>query len=118
IAQVAPHLNAAQTEAAAALASGTRLTVIEGYAGAGKTALLEAASQVRGDRPLLTVTPTLKAAQEARSAGSEACSLHKLLHAQATDGTKTTNGTNWPQGTQTQLPARRFTRHDQTAPII
>src|SRR5699024_11606900 len=32
-------------------------------------------------RPLLTVTPTLKAAQEARSAGSDACSLHKLLHA-------------------------------------
>lgn len=81
IAQVATHLNTAQTEAAAALASGTKLTVIEGYAGAGKTALLEVASQVRGDRPLLTVTPTLKAAQEARSAGSEACSLHKLLHA-------------------------------------
>ncbi|HEY4558942.1 MAG TPA: MobF family relaxase [Enteractinococcus sp.] len=91
IAQVAPHLNAAQTEAAAALASGTNLTVVEGYAGAGKTALLEAASQVRGDRPLLTVTPTLKAAQEARSAGSEACSLHKLLHA---------HGYRWNQDNQ------------------
>lgn len=91
IAQVAPHLNAAQTEAAAALASGTKLTVVEGYAGAGKTALLEAASQVRGDRPLLTVTPTLKAAQEARSAGSEACSLHKLLYA---------HGYRWNQDNQ------------------
>src|SRR5699024_5206753 len=79
--QVAPQLNVAQAEAAAALASGTRLSVIEGYAGAGKTALLQAAVQLRGQRPLLTVTPTLKAAQEARSAGSEACSLHKLLHA-------------------------------------
>src|SRR5699024_7448695 len=78
---IAPQLNAAQVEAAAALASGTRLSVIEGYAGAGKTALLQAAVQLRGQRPLLTVTPTLKAAQEARSAGSEACSLHKLLHA-------------------------------------
>src|SRR5699024_5272402 len=56
-------------------------SVIEGYAGAGKTALLQAAVQLRDQRPLLTVTPTLKAAQEARSAGSEACSLHKLLHA-------------------------------------
>ena len=79
--QVAPQLNAAQAEAAAALASGTRLSVIEGYAGAGKTALLQAAVQLRDQRPLLTVTPTLKAAQEARSAGSDACSLHKLLHA-------------------------------------
>lgn len=79
--QVAPHLNPAQAEAAAALASGTRLSVIEGYAGAGKTALLQAAVQLRDQRPLLTVTPTLKAAQEARSAGSDACSLHKLLHA-------------------------------------
>lgn len=78
---IAPQLNAAQAEAAAALASGTWLSVIEGYAGAGKTALLKAAVQLRDQRPLLTVTPTLKAAQEARSAGSEACSLHKLLHA-------------------------------------
>src|SRR5699024_11679632 len=73
--QVAPQLNAAQAEAAAALASGTRLSVIEGYAGAGKTALLQAAVQLRDQRPLLTVTPTLKTAQEARSAGSDACSL-------------------------------------------
>src|SRR5699024_5439294 len=43
--------------------------------------LLQAAVQLRDQRPLLTVTPTLKAAQEARSAGSDACSLHKLLHA-------------------------------------
>src|SRR5699024_5499267 len=69
---VAPRLNEAQTEAAAALVSGTRLSVIEGYAGAGKTALLKAAVQLRGQRPLLAVTPTLKAAQEARSAGSDA----------------------------------------------
>src|SRR5699024_2318558 len=79
--KVAPQLNAAQAEAAAALVSGTKLSVIEGYAGAGKTALLKAAVQLRDQRPLLTVTPTLKAAQEARSAGADACSLHKLLHA-------------------------------------
>src|SRR5699024_3713888 len=79
--QVAPQLNVAQAEAAAALASGTRLSVVEGYAGAGKTALLKAAIQLRCHRPLLPVTPTLKAAQEARSAGADACSLHKLLHA-------------------------------------
>src|SRR5699024_366372 len=83
IAQVAPHLNAAQTEAAAALASGTTRTVVEGYAGAVNTALLDAASALRGDRPLLTVTPTLKAAQAASSAGADACSLHKLPYAHA-----------------------------------
>src|SRR5699024_7895758 len=81
VSRIVPQLNAAQAEAAAALVSGTRLSVIEGYAGAGKTALLQAAVQLRDQRPLLTVTPTLKAAQEARSAGSDACSLHKLLHA-------------------------------------
>lgn len=87
------HLNAAQAEAALALAAGTRLSVIEGYAGAGKTALLKAATQLRAAEaaPLLTVTPTLKAAQEARSAGAAACSLHKLLHA---------NGYRWDQHNQ------------------
>src|SRR5699024_9703853 len=78
---IAPDPDAAHAQPAAALGSGTRLSVIEGYAGAGKTALLQAAVQLRDQRPLLTVTPTLKAAQEARSAGSDACSLHKLLHA-------------------------------------
>src|SRR5699024_10257202 len=78
---IAPQLNAAQAEAAAALVSGTRLSVIEGYAGAGKTALLQAAVQLRDQRPLLTVTPTLKAAKEARSAGSDAFTLHKRIHA-------------------------------------
>src|SRR5699024_2656445 len=48
---VAPQRNAAQAEAAAALVSGTRLSVIECYAGAGKTALLQAAVQLRGQRP-------------------------------------------------------------------
>jgi len=91
VAQVAPQLNAEQTEAAAALVSGTKLSVIEGYAGAGKTALLKAAVELRGDRPLLTVTPTLKAAQEARSAGADACSLHKLLYA---------HGYRWNQNNQ------------------
>src|SRR5699024_4529387 len=78
---IAPQLNAAHAEAAAALVSGTRLRVIEGYAGAGKTALLQAARQRHGHRPRLPVAPTLKAAPEARSAGSDACSLHRLLHA-------------------------------------
>lgn len=92
-----PRLNAEQAEAAAALAVGTRLSVIEGYAGAGKTAVLGAAAEIRGadqvheERPMLTVTPTLKAAQEARAAGAEACSLHKLLYA---------NGYRWDQNNQ------------------
>lgn len=92
--EVFPRLNDAQAAAAAALASGTRLSVIEGYAGAGKTALLQAAFEIRGaddvhqQRPMLTVTPTLKAAQQARHAGAEACSLHKLLHA---------NGYRWDE---------------------
>src|SRR5699024_7597399 len=80
VSRIVPQLNAAQAEAAAALVSGTRLSVIEGYAGAGKTALLQAAFQLRYQRPLLTVTPTLKAAQAARSDGSDACSFPKLLH--------------------------------------
>lgn len=92
-----PRLNDDQAEAAAVLASGTRLSVIEGYAGAGKTAVLGAAAEIRGadevheERPMLTVTPTLKAAQEVRSAGAEACSLHKLLHA---------NGYRWDENNQ------------------
>lgn len=86
-----PMLNDEQAEAAAALAAGTRLSVIEGYAGAGKTLVLGAATEVRRNRPLLTVTPTLKAAQEARSAGANAGSLHKLLHA---------NGYRWDQANQ------------------
>lgn len=76
-----PQLSEDQARAAALLGTGSRLTVIEGAAGAGKTKQLKAASALRGDRPMLTVTPTLKAAQEARHAGADACSLHKLLHA-------------------------------------
>src|SRR5699024_5903 len=86
-------------------------------AGAGKTALLQAAVQLRDQRPLLTVTPTLKAAQEARSAGSDACSLQSCSMLMATGGTTTTSGTNWPQEKQTQPLAKRFTHHDQTAHI-
>src|SRR5699024_12180363 len=40
-----------------------------------------AAVEPRNAPPLLAVSPTLKAAQGARSAGPAACSLHKLLHA-------------------------------------
>lgn len=80
--EVFPRLNDAQAEAAAALASGTRLSVIEGYAGTGKTTMLAAAVKIRGPgAPMLTVTPTVVASHEVRSAGAEACSLHKLLHA-------------------------------------
>src|SRR5699024_11703893 len=39
VSRIVPQLNAAQAEAAAALVSGTRMRVIEGYAGAGRTAL-------------------------------------------------------------------------------
>lgn len=84
-------LNDEQAETVAALAAGTQLSVIEGYAGAGKTLVLGVAAELRGDRPLLTVTPTLKAAQEARSAGANAGSLHKLLYA---------NGYRWNEQNQ------------------
>lgn len=76
-----PQLSEDQARAAALLGTGNRLSVIEGAAGAGKTKQLAVASALRGERSMLTVTPTLKAAQEVRSAGAEACSLHKLLHA-------------------------------------
>lgn len=90
--KVYPRLNDEQAEAAAVLTAGTRLSVIEGYAGAGKTALLKAAAESRGEEaPMLTVTPTLKAAQQARSAGADACSLHKLLHV---------NGYRWNENNQ------------------
>src|SRR5699024_1856715 len=96
---IAPQLNAAQAEAAAALVSGTRLSVIEGYAGAGKTALLQAAVQLRAAPDRMRVHYT-------------SCSM--LM---ATGGTTTTSGTNWPQEKQTQPLAKRFTHHDQTAHI-
>lgn len=82
-----PQLSDEQARAAAVLVAGSPLSVIEGAAGAGKTAVLGAAAEIRGademheERPMLTVTPTLKAAQEVRAAGADACSLHKLLHA-------------------------------------
>lgn len=79
--EIFPGLNDEQAEAAAALAVGSRLSVIEGYAGTGKTAMQGAAAEIRGDRRMLTVTPTTKASQEARTAGAEACSLHKLAYA-------------------------------------
>src|SRR5699024_6177120 len=65
---------------AAALVSGAKLGKIGGYAGAGKTAILKAAVQLRDQQPLLTVTRTMNAAQQASSAGADACSLNKRLH--------------------------------------
>lgn len=92
-----PQLSAEQARAAALLGAGSQLVVIEGAAGAGKTKQLAAAAAVRGDRPMVTVTPTLKAAQEARHAGADACSLHKLLHA---------HGFRWDENNQwTRLAA-------------
>jgi hypothetical protein len=60
-----------------------QLVVIEGAAGAGKTtALLAAKEQLAGQgRRQMVVAPTVKAAKEAALAtGSQASSIHKLLH--------------------------------------
>lgn len=76
-------LNAEQSDAAHALASAAPLVVIEGAAGAGKTTMLGAATdlmQSAGGR-LVVVAPTLRAAAEAGAAiGADASSAHKLVH--------------------------------------
>ncbi|WP_121253956.1 MobF family relaxase [Nocardioides ferulae] len=77
------HLDRAQQAVVAALAGDASLLVIEGAAGAGKTTTLAAARDTleAQDRRLVVVTPTLKAAQAARSeAGADAYSAAWLAH--------------------------------------
>ena len=77
------HLDPAQQKVVAALAGDASLLVIEGAAGAGKTTTLAAARDALDaqDRRLVVVTPTLKAAQAARTqAGTDAYSAAWLIH--------------------------------------
>ncbi|HET7355999.1 MAG TPA: AAA family ATPase, partial [Nocardioidaceae bacterium] len=77
------QLDAAQLRAVEALAGTHRLVVVEGAAGAGKTATLAATRAViePTGRRLVVVTPTLKAAQVAATqAGSRAFSAAWLAH--------------------------------------
>ena len=76
-------LDVGQQAAVRLLTGGRALVVVEGAAGAGKTSVLAATSDVlagRGDR-LLVVTPTLKAARVAAGqVGSQAGSVAWLIH--------------------------------------
>ena len=77
------RLDEAQLGAVAALAGSHRLVVVEGAAGAGKTATLAATRTVlgRGGCRMLVVTPTLKAAQVAAGqTGAGAFSAAWLVH--------------------------------------
>ena len=77
------RLDETQLRAVAALAGSHRLVVVEGAAGAGKTATLAATRTAlgRGGRRMVVVTPTLKAAQVAAAqAGTGAFSAAWLAH--------------------------------------
>ncbi len=75
-------LDEGQREAVAALAGTGRLVVVEGAAGAGKTTMLAAVQQQLGARghQMVVVTPTLKAAQVAATAATQARSAAALIH--------------------------------------
>ncbi|TAM69287.1 MAG: TrwC relaxase [Microbacteriaceae bacterium] len=77
-------LDADQTRAAAVVASGDPLVVVEGAAGAGKTTMLAVAIRAAAEqgRAARIVTPTKKAAQMAQlELGVPAGSVAKLVHA-------------------------------------
>jgi thymidine kinase len=77
------ELGAQQRAVVQAMAGTHQLIVIEGAAGAGKTTALLAAKTLleQQGRTQVVVAPTLKAAKEAAQAtGSQASSIHKLLH--------------------------------------
>lgn len=78
------RLDDQQTRASAIVAGTAALSVIEGPAGAGKTTMLsvaERALRAQG-REMVTVAPTMKAAQVAASEiGNTSSSLHSLLFA-------------------------------------
>ena len=94
------HLDPAQRSVVGAAASLTSLIVIEGAAGAGKTATLAAARAEieRYEGRLVVVTPTLKAAQVAREqVGADAFSAAWLIHQ---------HGHRWDEdGHRTRVPA-------------
>lgn len=76
------RLDSRQVEAAAAVAGASPLVVIEGPAGAGKTTMLTVAERALAlqDRRMVTVAPTMKAAQVAsQEIGTDGSSLHALL---------------------------------------
>lgn len=77
------QLDDRQIEAARAVAGSSPLVAIEGPAGAGKTTMLtvaERAVAAEGSR-MLTVAPTMKAAQVAQAEiGADGSSLHALLY--------------------------------------
>ncbi|MBW9121235.1 AAA family ATPase [Microbacterium trichothecenolyticum] len=77
------QLDKSQLVAACAIAGTDRLVTVTGPAGAGKTTMLRVAHAAlyAQRRHLLVVAPTRKAASvAAREVGSDACSLHALLH--------------------------------------
>jgi thymidine kinase len=77
------ELGAQQRQVVQAMAGTHQLVVVEGAAGAGKTTALLAAKTLleQQGRTQVVVAPTLKAAKEAAQAtGSQASSIHKLLH--------------------------------------
>ncbi|HET7735340.1 MAG TPA: AAA family ATPase [Nocardioidaceae bacterium] len=77
------RIDESQCQAVAALAGTHRLVVVEGAAGAGKTAALRATRSIveRQGRRMVVVTPTLKAAQVAASqVGTRAFSAAWLAH--------------------------------------
>ncbi|RLV49730.1 AAA family ATPase [Nocardioides mangrovicus] len=106
----APGLDPAQRAAAAAITGTDRLVVVEGAAGAGKTAMLAAAHRhLAGERRrLVVVTPTLKAAQVARGeVGGDAFSAAWLIHQHGfrwdTDG-------HWTRERQSEPPPQACLR--------
>lgn len=81
---VGTNLGQAQKHAAWIVASSSRLGVVEGAAGSGKTTMLREAKKILDaeERQLVVLAPTLKGAQEVtRSLDAPAFSVHKLLHA-------------------------------------
>ena len=77
------ELGVQQRAVVQAMAGTHQLVVVEGAAGAGKTTALLAAKEVLAGegRRQVVVAPTVKAAKEAAQAtGSQASSIHRLLH--------------------------------------
>jgi len=76
-------LDDGQRQAVAVIASGVRLAVVGGAAGAGKTTMLATAAQAAGlaGRGMATVAPTLKAAKVAgREIGANSSSVHQIAY--------------------------------------
>jgi len=113
-----PGLDAGQAAAAAVLAGGRALVVVEGVAGAGKTTTLAATRGLldqQGHR-LVVVTPTLKAAKAATvEVGAQAESAAWLAHQH---GWRWTAGGTWTRlatGDVDQITGRGYTGPAQAA---